>query len=104
MPETKKEPRICELCGRTCHICGLEDLTMCEDSAVHQSSMPDELPCRECRRNPEKKGGKFDFWNEDWASTISMGKSTAELEDSDDKKRELVEKLAELRGGEKLGE
>ena len=36
--------------------------------------------------------------------TISMGKSTAELEDSDDKKRELVEKLAELRGGEKFGE
>lgn len=95
MPKNKKE-------ARTCHNCGLESLIDCEEWALHESSIPDELPCQACTRNPENIGGKFDFWNEDWATAISRGKVTAELEDSDDVKRELCEKLEALRGGEKL--
>jgi hypothetical protein len=98
MAKTKKE----EL---SCHDCGLEDIEACQDirARTHQSSMPDELPCSACARNPEQVGGKYDFYYENWTTIISNGKATAILEDENDETRELSERLATLRGGGKLG-
>lgn len=102
MPETKKEPQ-------TCHLCGLEDFDACEDKSVHRPALEKgEAPCSVCARNPDMIGNKFDFHDEQWTRefTAKHGLGECFIEDPDPQEQELLKNLHKIvnEGGEKLGE
>lgn len=81
---------------KTCYLCGLEDIDVCETKGIHRSSIPDKPPCRFCTRNPEAEGKTADFHSETWCIDFSSGKAEAIIEDPDPHEQTLLKLLHEV--------
>jgi hypothetical protein len=98
MPETEKEPQ-------SCHMCGLESFTDCEDEdrQIHIPDAENLPPCKFCVRNKyspryAKKAERLDFFSETW--TRYEDRSPI-IEDPDPHEQNLLKCLHALIGGEK---